>query len=54
MLKELNSLLQKFNKNVNKPVSDLNSLNEARKGSTSGLKRKVKNKIKNKIWNKIN
>lgn len=53
MLKELNSLIQKFNRNIAKPISDINAINEARKGNSRSLNRKINNKIKNKVWNKI-
>jgi len=49
-LKELNSFGQKISK-ITKTISDINSINEARKGNTRSIKRKVNNKIKNKIFN---
>jgi hypothetical protein len=49
-LKELNSFGQKINK-ITKTISDINSINEARKGNTKSIERKVNNKIRNKIFN---
>lgn len=48
-LKDLNRLGQKLSKGT-KIISDINALNEARKGNTRSIKRKTKNKIKNKIF----
>jgi hypothetical protein len=50
MLKQLNCILQKVNK-VSKKVSDINALNELRKGNETPVKRKLRNKAKNKIFN---
>jgi hypothetical protein len=49
-LKEINSFGQNISK-ITKIISDINSINEARKGNTRSIKRKVNNKIKNKIFN---
>lgn len=51
-LKDLNKLGQKLNK-ITKKVSDINAINELRKGNTRSIKRKAKNKVKNKIFNKF-
>jgi hypothetical protein len=51
-LKELNKIGQKVSK-ITKRISDLNSVNEARKGNTRSVKRKLKNRVKNKIFNKL-
>jgi len=49
MLKEVNSLLQKVNR-VSKSISDINAVNEAAKGNTRPLERKLNNKAKNILW----
>lgn len=51
-LKQINSFGQKLSK-VTKIISDVNSINEARKGNFKPGKRKVKNKVKNKIFRNL-
>lgn len=52
-LKEFNSLGQKVSK-ATKTISDINAVNEARKGNIKPVKRKIKNKVKNKVWRILN
>ena len=53
MLKGLNHLGQKINKNILKPLSDLNAIEQLLEGHPNPAKRKAKNKLKRIIGNKI-